>query len=535
MVHSTTLLAAAAASLLFSLPASADGIYTKNSPVLQVDARSYDKLIAQSNHTSMLEFYAPWCGHCQSLKPAYEKAAKNLKGLAKVAAINCDEEPNKPFCGSMGVQGFPTLKIIKPGKKAGKPVVEDYQGQRTAKAIVDAMVDKIPNHVNRVADKTLDEWLATGNDTAKAVLFSDKGTTSALLKALAIDFLGSISIAQIRDKDTKAVELFGISSYPTFVLLPGGDKEAVVYDGEMKKEPMSAFLAQVAPPNPDPAPAVPKAAKNSSGKNTKKASKDSSSFSSASASHSSADASSAKATATAETLEQASNPTESPSPNVVSEDDPKPVPVPNIGTLLQMLETEEQLQQACLTSKSHICILTLLPAKRDPAAPLSEDVQTALKSLGEISAKHKRWSFFTLPASNPGASALRTSLSLVADSDVEVLAINARKAWYKRYVRTSFTRDAVDDWVDSVKMGEGKKETLPESLVVPAPAAATTAKVKEEPEVREIKLDGKNTKGDEPFKVEFMEEISDEEVERLMREAEQGARAREGGNAHDEL
>ncbi|KAK5263177.1 hypothetical protein LTR16_012850, partial [Cryomyces antarcticus] len=74
----------------------------------------------------------------------------------------------------MGVQGFPTLKIIKPGKKTGKPVVEDYQGQRTAKAIVDAVVDKIPNHVNRVADRTLDEWLATGNDTAKAVLFSDK-------------------------------------------------------------------------------------------------------------------------------------------------------------------------------------------------------------------------------------------------------------------------------------------------------------------------------------------------------------------------
>ena len=69
------------------------------------------------------------------MQPAYEKAAKSLTGLAKVAAVNCDDESNKPFCGRMGVQGFPTLKIVKPGKKPGKPIVEDYQGARSAKAI----------------------------------------------------------------------------------------------------------------------------------------------------------------------------------------------------------------------------------------------------------------------------------------------------------------------------------------------------------------------------------------------------------------
>ncbi|KAI9870482.1 MAG: hypothetical protein M1823_008728, partial [Watsoniomyces obsoletus] len=68
--------------------ANADGLYTKDSPVLQVTGKTYNSLIAQSNHTSIVEFYAPWCGHCQSLKPAFEKAAKNLAGLAKVAAVN---------------------------------------------------------------------------------------------------------------------------------------------------------------------------------------------------------------------------------------------------------------------------------------------------------------------------------------------------------------------------------------------------------------------------------------------------------------
>jgi protein disulfide-isomerase A6 len=53
MVHATALTAAAAAAVLLALPCSAGGLYAKNSPVLQVDAKNYDRLIAKSNHTSV--------------------------------------------------------------------------------------------------------------------------------------------------------------------------------------------------------------------------------------------------------------------------------------------------------------------------------------------------------------------------------------------------------------------------------------------------------------------------------------------------
>ncbi|KAF3764197.1 thioredoxin-domain-containing protein, partial [Cryphonectria parasitica EP155] len=162
-----TALSTAAAVVLAVAPVVNASLYLKSSPVLQVDSKNYDSLIANSNHTSVVEFYAPWCGHCQNLKPAYEKAAKNLEGLAKVAAVNCDDDANKPLCGQFGVQGFPTLKIVRPGSKKGKPVVEDYQGQRSAKAIVEAVVDKINNHVKRVNDKDIDEFLSTKNESAK--------------------------------------------------------------------------------------------------------------------------------------------------------------------------------------------------------------------------------------------------------------------------------------------------------------------------------------------------------------------------------
>jgi protein disulfide-isomerase A6 len=134
---------------------------------------------------------------------------------------------NKPFCGQMGVQGFPTLKIVRPGKKLGKPTVEDYQGPRSAKGIVDAVKDKVPNIVKRVNDKNLDEWLQENKDSAKAILFSDKGVVSATMRALAIDFAGVISVAQIKKSEKTAVEKYRVTEFPSLILVPAGSEEPI--------------------------------------------------------------------------------------------------------------------------------------------------------------------------------------------------------------------------------------------------------------------------------------------------------------------
>lgn len=300
-----------------------------------------------STQPQIVEFYAPWCGHCKNLQPAYEKAAKSLSGLAKVAAVDCDEESNKPFCGKFGVQGFPTLKIVKPGKTPGKPIVEDYNGARTAKGIVDAVVEKMPNLVKKVEDKTLEKFLAESNETAKAILFTDKGKTSALMKSIAIEFKGGIEVAQIREKEKASMSLFGITKVPTLLLLPGGkEAQGIVYEGELKKEPMVAFLSQAAAPNPDPAPAKAKVSKSKSKdktKDSKKASKSKAEFEKSSASQASAEGTAAAASATEEVLEEEA--TESPQPEVETE---KPIVLPDPAPTISTLEDEAQLAIECL-------------------------------------------------------------------------------------------------------------------------------------------------------------------------------------------
>lgn len=409
----------------------------------------------------IVEFYAPWCGHCQNLKPAYEKAAKNLDGLAKVAAINCDEDENKPLCGQFGVQGFPTLKIVRPGAKKGKPAVEDYQGPRTAKAIVDAVVDNINNHVKRVSDKDVDEFLSKNNESAKALLFTEKGTTSALLKSLAIDFLGSITVGQVRNTQKKAVELFGIEKYPTLVLLPGGDKDGIVYDGDLKKEAMVKFLSQAASPNPDPAPRKGKSQTSSSKKS---------------------DASTGPSEPSGEAKDKVTEPVDDANiQKPVVFEGPLPIPIINEA---------DKLAKSCLAPKSTTCVLAFVPKEnRDSAA------DKALNALAELSHKHaqgkrKLFPMFEVHIEDEHSANLLKALGLAQDK-THVIAIHARRAWWRLYEGEDFGREGLEGWIDQIRMSDGVKRKLPDGIVVEevkpesVPEAAPEASSEPTPEATE--------------------------------------------------
>jgi len=389
-----------------------------------------------------------------------------------VAAVNCDDELNKPFCESMGVQGFPTLKIVKPSKIPGKPTVEDYQGVRSASGIVDAVKSAIPNNVKKITDKGLLAYLDSNNDTAKAILFSDKGTTSALIKVLATEYLGNMNFAQIRNKESAAVEMFGIEEYPTLIVLPGGTQDPVKYEGSYKKNVMKEFLSQHASTVSQASQEKQKPA----GKKPEKASKEeatksedaASSLPEASASHASAEASEEAAGATSITLEDESNPTESPNP-IASPDAPKPVVMPDMPEPVPDLVEETYLKERCLGEKTSTCILALLPNVGDEEI-LPDKATSALLSLAEITDKHvkresKLFPFYSIPTKNAGSAILRDALKLGGAKEFELIAVNARRGWWRRYESEKYDFHSLENWVDNIRFGEGPKGRLPAELL----------------------------------------------------------------------
>merc|ERR1711968_368344 len=100
----------------------------------------------------MVEYYAPWCGHCKQLKPQYVKAATHLTGLVNVGAVDCDQE--KALCATAGIRGFPTIKIypaeskFNPYTKKRYKIPQDYTGQGSARVMVDAALQSLPQYVN---------------------------------------------------------------------------------------------------------------------------------------------------------------------------------------------------------------------------------------------------------------------------------------------------------------------------------------------------------------------------------------------------
>jgi len=88
--------------------------------------------------TVLVMFYAPWCGHCKSMKADYAQAAEQLTN-AKVKHVlaTVDATVETELAQKYQVRGYPTLKLFSNGVE-----VEDYKGGRTKKDIVAYITEK---------------------------------------------------------------------------------------------------------------------------------------------------------------------------------------------------------------------------------------------------------------------------------------------------------------------------------------------------------------------------------------------------------
>lgn len=66
------------------------GLYDSRSKVVQLNPSNFREKVMNSKGLWIVEFFAPWCGHCKALAPEYEKAAKVLEGIVNIGAIDAD-------------------------------------------------------------------------------------------------------------------------------------------------------------------------------------------------------------------------------------------------------------------------------------------------------------------------------------------------------------------------------------------------------------------------------------------------------------
>lgn len=110
--------------------------------VVVLDEGNFDELVLKSKDMWLVEFYAPWCGHCKKLEPEWNQAATELKGKIKVGKV--DATVQQKLAGKYDVRGYPTIKVFAPGDKSKGP--QPYDGPRDASSIVQTALDMLEKY-----------------------------------------------------------------------------------------------------------------------------------------------------------------------------------------------------------------------------------------------------------------------------------------------------------------------------------------------------------------------------------------------------
>lgn len=126
---------------------------TQEGPVTVVVAKQYNEIVLDDEKDVLIEFYAPWCGHCKALAPKYDDLAslyakseyKDKVVIAKVDAT-ANDVPDE-------IQGFPTIKLYPAGAKT-EPVT--YSGSRTVEDLI-KFVKENGKYKAEVEEKAVEE------------------------------------------------------------------------------------------------------------------------------------------------------------------------------------------------------------------------------------------------------------------------------------------------------------------------------------------------------------------------------------------
>ncbi|XP_068652675.1 protein disulfide isomerase-like 1-4 isoform X2 [Aristolochia californica] len=189
----------------------------------------------EKNPYVMVEFYAPWCGHCQALAPEYAAAATELKGEAVLAKVDASEE--NELSQKYDVQGYPTVYFFIDGLH--KP----YPGQRSKDAIVTWVKKKIgPGIHNITTTDDAEKILRTESKVVLGFLDSLVGPESQELAA-ASKLEDDVNFYQTSDPNV--AKLFHIDpkvKTPALVLLKKEAEKISMFDGQFKKSAIVDFV-----------------------------------------------------------------------------------------------------------------------------------------------------------------------------------------------------------------------------------------------------------------------------------------------------
>ncbi|XP_038228049.1 protein disulfide-isomerase [Dermochelys coriacea] len=204
--------------------------------VLVLRAASFERALAAHKHL-LVEFYAPWCGHCKALAPEYAKAAAQLKAAGsgiRLAKVDATEESE--LAQQFGVRGYPTIKFFKNGDKSSP---REYTAGREADDIVNWLKKRTGPAATTLADAAAAEALVDSSEVTVIGLFKDVESEAAKQFLLAAESIDDIAFGISSSSDVFSKYQL---SKDGVVLFKKFDEGRNNFEGDITKENLLNFI-----------------------------------------------------------------------------------------------------------------------------------------------------------------------------------------------------------------------------------------------------------------------------------------------------
>ncbi|GFO05576.1 Dnaj homolog subfamily c member 10-like [Plakobranchus ocellatus] len=109
------------------------GIYDDDPEIITLSRVDFEQSVEGTGELWFINFYSTHCSHCHDLAPTWRDVARELEGVIRIGAVNCEDDWQ--LCRRQGIFSYPSLLFY--------PQREKYHGERTAEALVNRALEYV--------------------------------------------------------------------------------------------------------------------------------------------------------------------------------------------------------------------------------------------------------------------------------------------------------------------------------------------------------------------------------------------------------